>query len=73
MGTWLRRMWTDEVAFKIAVLTVFQFAVALIGYMMQTGMIATGVPGGGQKYGAFLTAVAFLVRYVPVGSPSVRS
>lgn len=64
MGAWLSRMWNDEAAFDTAVRTLGRGAVALLGYLVQQGVIPTGIDGGGGKFGPLLMALAF---FVPAG------
>jgi len=61
MAQFFRRLWNDEAAFKTAMRSGFRFVVAFLGYLMDQGIIPTGVPGGGNKIGMFLIVLAFLV------------
>jgi len=61
MGQWLRRFWNDEVAFRTTLRSGFRFLIAFVGYLMDQGIVPTGVPGGGNKYGMLLIVLAFLV------------
>lgn len=40
----------------------FRFSLAMLGYLMQIGIIPTYIDGGGQKYGPALMVLAFLVK-----------
>ena len=61
MAQFFRRLWNDEAVFKTAMRSGFRFVVAFLGYLMDQGIIPTGVPGGGNKYGMLLIVLAFLV------------
>lgn len=61
MAQLFRRLWTDEAAFRTAMRSALRFAIAFLGYLLEQGIIPTGVPGGGSKYGMLLIVLAFLV------------
>ncbi len=61
MGAWLRRLWSDEEAFRTMFAAGGRFAIAFLGYLMESGVVPTGVEGGGDKYGRLLMVLAFLV------------
>ena len=58
----LRLLWTDETAFKTTAATVGRFLFAFIGYLMEQGVIPTGVANGGSRFGLLMIVMAFLVN-----------
>lgn len=58
----LRVLWTDEAAFKTAAATWGRFLFAFAGYLIDQGVIPTGVAGGGQRFGILMICLAFLVN-----------
>lgn len=61
MKAWLLRWWNDEAWFAAQLHASWRFAIALIGYLMQQQVIPTGIDGAGEKYGALLMILPFLV------------
>jgi hypothetical protein len=61
MAQFFRRLWNDEAAFRTAMRTGLRFGVAFLGYLMEQGIVPTGIPGGGSRYGMLLIVLAFLV------------
>jgi hypothetical protein len=61
MGQLLRRLWNDEAAFRTAMRSVVRFGIAFLGYLLEQGIVPTGIPGGGSRYGMLLIVLAFLV------------
>jgi hypothetical protein len=61
MAQLFRRLWNDEAAFRTAMRSGLRFGIAFLGYLMEQGIVPTGVPGGGSKYGMLLIVLAFLV------------
>lgn len=58
----LRVLWTDEAAFKTALATWGRFLFAFVGYLIDQGLIPTGVAGGGNRLGMLMIVLAFLVN-----------
>ena len=56
MITWIKSFLFDESVFERSIRTV----IAMLGAGMQAGVVPTGI-GGGGKYGAFITALAFFI------------
>jgi hypothetical protein len=61
MAQFFRRLWNDEAAFRAAMRTGLRFGVAFLGYLIEQGIVPTGIPGGGSRYGMLLIVLAFLV------------
>lgn len=61
MLTSLHRLLWDEGYFTTHAATGLRFGVALAGYLMDQGIIPTGIDGGGDTYGKLGMVLAFLI------------
>jgi len=69
MRSWLARVWNDEEAFKRAARIGFRGLLAFTGYLLDMGIIPTGIDGGGGRFGLLGIVLGFFVPSSRIAPP----